>query len=143
MEARADYLHEVVERLPLRRSELQRVLALEADEHMARLPAIQQLQRAAKENPPTLNLISRPANQGKVFIDRIYHLSKAVEIDLADLSQLLVFLEGATSSKTCAPAGRPLLTITEFKLEEARQPEGRWLLDLQLLEREWRRARAN
>lgn len=143
MAAKPDYLHEVVERMPLRRSELQRVLALEADEHLSKLPSIQLLQRTARESPPTLNLISKPANQGKVFVDRLYHLSKPVEVDLADVAQLLVFIEGANSSKTSPPDGRPLLTITEFRLEESRQPEGRWLLDMHLLEREWRRARAH
>lgn len=135
--AQKDYLHHVVESLPLLRDEAARLEDLANDPLFSHLNAIQQQQKRLANNPSTLHFTARPAATGSAFRDRTFLLTHPTEVDMCDVTRLLSLIEGGDSPVSDSVTGRPLLFLTDFRLERRGQ-EGRWLLDLSLVEREWR-----
>jgi hypothetical protein len=135
----ADYLHHVVESHPLLRDEAVRAEELLQDPLFAHLAAAQHLRSRYLLHPNTLHFTARPSQSGSTFRDRQFQLTHPTEVDLQDVGHLLGLLEGAPSNLEGPQACRPLLFLTDFRLERKDQ-DGRWILDLALLEREWKAA---
>jgi hypothetical protein len=135
--AQKDYLHHVVESQHLLRDEAARLEELAKDPLFANLRAIREQQKRLATNPTTLHFTARPAVTGTAFRDRLFLLTQPLEVDSCDVERLLELLEGPETLSDKSAPGRPLLFLTEFRLERRGQ-EGRWQLDLSLLEREWR-----
>lgn len=136
-----DYLHHVVESHPLLRDEATRAEELLQDPLFAHLEAAQHLRSRYTLHPNTLHFTAKPSQVGSTFRDAQFQLTSPAEVDLQDIGQLLGLLEGAPSQLEGPLACRPLLFLTDFRLERKDQ-DGRWLLDLALLEREWNMAAA-
>ena len=136
--ARQEYLHDCVESVPMLRSAELQLAQLTQSPTFSKVKSLQQAVEQLKTNPRQLHFVSKPSAPGTVFRDRQYTLTQPTEVDLCDIGRLLVLLEGAPTQDYPSPEPRPILWIQDLKLERMESASGHYLLDLGVLEREWK-----
>jgi len=136
--ASPEYLHDVVESLPLLRTAENQLQQLSETPAFKDVRSLQEAVEQLRSHPNRLHFVSKPSAPGKVFRDRQYSLMHPCEVDLKDVGRLLVLMEGAPSQEPVTSAARPLLWIQDLRLERKEQPAGHYLLELGVIEREWK-----
>ncbi len=133
--AQKDYLHHVVECMPVLQDEVCRIDEMARDPLFSHIQSVVSLRKKLASSTKSPRFTARPAATGTAFKDQPFLLAEPLEVNPEDVSRLLILIEGEGEKEQASAAARPLLFLSDFKIE--RKAAGRWLLDMALVERDW------